>query len=114
VREAAARLAGRAGTPNDWLNDAVKGYLETRGDFTPYLELPNLQVFVARPEYLLAMKCAAMRLGAESRDLGVVRYLLRHLKIEHVDDAMAIVTQYFDEGMLLAKTRLALEELLAE
>ena len=59
------------------------------------------------------MKCAAMRLGEEFQDLGDVRYLLRYLNIERVEDAMAIVTKYFDEEMLLPKTRLALEELLA-
>ena len=114
VREAAARVAGRAGMPPGWLNDAVKGLLGSRGEFNEYLELQNLQVFVARPEYLLAMKCAAMRLGAEFHDLGDVRYLLRYLNIERADEAMAIVTKYFDEGALLPKTRLALEELLSE
>jgi hypothetical protein len=78
------------------------------------LELPNLLVYVARPEYLFAMKCAAMRLGEEFHDLGDVRYLLRYLNIGRVDDAMAIVTKYFDEDLLLPKTRLALEDLLAE
>ena len=112
VREAAARVAARAGVSDDWLNDAVKAYLSPRGDFNPYLELPNLRVFVARPEYLLAMKCAAMRLGEEFHDLDDVRYLLRYLNIEDVDLALAIVTRYFDESMLLPKTRLALEELL--
>src|SRR5688572_32616472 len=52
-----------------WLNDAVKGYLSPRGDFDPYLELPHLRVFTARPKYLLAMKSASMRLGAEFHDL---------------------------------------------
>ncbi len=112
VREAAVRVAARAGVPDDWLNDAVKGYLSPRGDFDPYLELPNLRVFVARPEYLLAMKCAAMRLGEEFHDLDDVRYLLRYLNIEDVELALSIVTRYFDESMLLPKTRLALEELL--
>jgi len=112
VREAAVRVAGRAGVPADWLNDAVKGYLGPRGDFAPFLELPNLLVFVARPEYLLAMKCAAMRLGEEFHDLDDVRYLLRYLNIDRVDDAMAIVTKYFDEDLLPPKKRLALEELL--
>ena len=112
VREAAVRVAARAGVPDGWLNDAVKGYLSPRGDFDPYLELPNLRVFVARPEYLLAMKCAAMRLGEEFHDLDDVRYLLRYLNIEDVDLALAIVTRYFDESMLLPKTRLVLEELL--
>lgn len=113
VREAAARVAARAGVRDDWLNDAVKGFLSPRGDFDPYLDLSNLRVFVARPEYLLAMKCAAMRLGGEFHDLDDVRYLLRYLNIDSPDDALAIVTRYFDEKALMPKTRLALEELLS-
>jgi hypothetical protein len=58
------------------------------------------------------MKCAAMRLGEEFHDLDDVRYLLRHLDIRSAADALAIVTQYFDESQLQPKTRLVLEELL--
>lgn len=112
VRKAATRVAVAAGVPASWLNDAVKGYLSARGDFDAFLELPHLRVFVARPEYLLAMKCAAMRLGEEFHDVDDVRYLLRYLDITTSEHAMTIVTRYFDEGQLLPKTRLALEELL--
>lgn len=113
IRHAAARVAARAGVRADWLNDAVKAFLSPRGEFDPYLELPHLRVFVARPEYLLAMKCAAMRLGEEFRDLDDVRYLLRYLNISTAEDALEIVTRYFDEAQLLPKTRLVLEELLS-
>lgn len=112
IRQAAARVAAKAGVPDSWLNDAVKGFLGSRGDFEPYLELPHLRVFVAEPRYLLAMKCAAMRLGEEFHDLDDVRYLLRYLDVSTVDEALAIVTRYFDENQLRTKTRLALEELL--
>jgi predicted nucleotidyltransferase len=114
LREAAVRVAARADVPDDWLNDAVKGFLAAEGDFRPYLELPHLRVFVAEPHYLLAMKCAAMRLGAEFQDLEDVRYLLRHLNIRSSREALAVVTRYFDEAQLPLKTRLALEELLGE
>jgi hypothetical protein len=113
VREAAARVADRAGVPRGWLNDAVKGFIDDRGAFDPFLELPNLRVFIARPEYLLAMKCASMRLAEEFRDVDDVRYLLRYLNITSVDQALEIVTQYVDEDRLVPKTRLALEELLS-
>jgi hypothetical protein len=113
IRAAARRVAAKADAPVDWLNDAVKGLMGTRGDFNEYLELPNLRVYIARPEYLLAMKCASMRLGAEFHDLDDVRFLLRYLNIERVDAALETVTRYFDEAQLPAKTRLALEELLA-
>lgn len=112
VREAAARVAVKAGVSSKWLNDAVKAYLSPHGDFASYLELSNLSVFVARPAYLLAMKCAAMRLGEEFHDLDDVRYLLRYLNVTSVEEALGIVTQYFPESQLLPKTRLALEELL--
>ena len=112
IRQAAARVAATANAPEEWLNDAVKGYLSPRGDFDPFLELPHLRVFVAQPAYLLAMKCAAMRLGEEFHDLDDVRYLLRYLNISSVCEAMDVVTKYFDESQLLPKTKLALEEIL--
>lgn len=112
IREAAARVAVEAGVPDTWLNDAVKGYLSPRGDFDPFLELPNLSVFTAHPAYLLAMKCAAARLGEEFHDVDDIRYLLRHLDIVSADEAMAVVLRYFDESQILPKTRLILEEML--
>lgn len=114
VRQAAARVAAKAGISDRWLNDAVKGYLGRGGEFDDYLELSHLRVFVARPAYLLAMKCAAMRLGEEFHDLDDVRYLLRYLNIASVEEALEIVTRYFDPAQLLPKTHLALEELLDE
>lgn len=112
VREAARRVAARADVAEDWLNDAVKGFLGSRGEYEPFLDLDHLKVFVARPGYLLAMKCAAMRLGEEFHDLEDVRYLLRALNLTTVEEALAVVTRYFDEERLPAKSRLALEELL--
>ncbi len=112
VREAAARVASKAGVPETWLNDAVKAWLSPRGEFDRYLERSHLKVFVARPGYLLAMKCVALRLGEEFHDLDDVRYLLRYLNLSRAEDALAIVAQYFDEAQIPVKTRLALEELL--
>lgn len=76
------------------------------------VELSHLRVFVARPEYLLAMKCAALRLGEEFHDLDDVRYLLRYLDISSSEEALAVVARYFDDEHLPPKTRLALEEIL--
>jgi hypothetical protein len=112
VREAAARVATTAHVSETWLNDAVKGLLSPRGTCDRYLELPHLRVFVAQPRYLLAMKCAAMRLGEEFHDVEDVRYLLRYLNVTTVEEAVQIVGAYFDDSQLLPKTRLALEELI--
>lgn len=112
LREAAARVALQADVRSDWLNDGVKGFLSPKGEFDPYLDLPHLAVFTAQPEYLLALKCAAMRIGEGFRDEADVRFLLRALNIERYEDAVAIVLRYFDEKRIPQKTWYALEELL--
>ncbi len=114
LRQAAARVALRADVPEKWLNDGVKGFLGPRAEFDPFLDLPHLAVFTARPEYLLAMKCAAMRIGEGFRDEADVRFLLRALDIERYEDAVEIVLRYFDEQRIPQKTWYALEELLEQ
>lgn len=113
VREAAQRIAARFGLSPDWLNDAVKGYLSDKGDFQPYLESSNLRVLTAAPEYLLAMKCLAMRLGEEFHDEDDVRFLLRYLNLTDHQAALDIVTRYYPLEQFPQKTLYALEEILA-
>jgi hypothetical protein len=112
VRQAAARVAMQAQLPAEWLNDSVKGYLSARGEFAPFLELSNLKILIAQPEYLLAMKCLAFRIGAEFHDEDDVRYLLRHLDIRSAGQARAVITRYYPLERFPQKTLYALDELL--
>jgi hypothetical protein len=112
VRKAAARVAATEDVPEGWLNDAAKGYLSSAGEYRPFLELPNLRVLTAAPEYLLAMKCLAFRLGAEFQDEADVRYLLRYLNIERYEAAVEIVTRYYPKERFPRKAFYALEEIL--
>jgi hypothetical protein len=112
VREAAARVAVQAGIQADWLNDGVKGFLSERGEFSPFLELDHLRVMVAQPEYLLAMKCLSLRIGAEFHDEDDVRYLLRHLGIDSYEQAVAVITRFYPLERFPQKTLYALGELL--
>ncbi|MBL8200349.1 MAG: hypothetical protein JNK40_05185 [Chromatiales bacterium] len=112
VREAAARVAGRAGIRADWLNDGVKGFLSEHGAFTPFLELDHLRVMVAQPEYLLAMKCLALRIGAEFHDEDDIRYLLRHLNVAGYDQAVELISRFYPLERFPQKTLYALGELL--
>jgi hypothetical protein len=112
VREAAARVSTLAGVKPDWLNDGVKAFLSERGEFRPFLELDHLRVMVAQPEYLLAMKCLALRIGAESHDEDDIRYLLRHLAVGTYDQAVAIITRFYPLDRFPQKALYALGELL--
>ncbi len=112
VRRLAREVARDAGIAENWLNDAVKGFLGDRGQFSAWLELSHLRVFIPLPEYLLAMKCIAFRLGPEFHDEDDVRYLLRLLNLERSDEALAIVERYFPADRIPPKARFALQELL--
>ncbi len=112
LREAAARVAALAGVPEGWLNDGVKGFLGDRGEFEPYLELPNLKVSTARADYLLALKAAAMRIGEGFRDEQDLRFLLRAENVETYAQAVEIITRFFEPDQIPQKTWYALEELL--
>lgn len=112
LREAAARVASKTGFEVDWLNDAVKGYLSEHGEFAPFLELDHLKVMVAQPEYLLAMKCLAMRIGQEFHDEEDIRYLLRHLNISTYEAATKVITRFYPLERFPQKTLYALQELL--
>lgn len=112
VRKAAARVGARTGLSPDWLNDSVKGFVSAQGDFAPFLELDHLRVMLAQPAYLLAMKCLAMRIGAEFHDEDDVRYLLRHLDLRSYDQALSIIKKYYPLERFPQKTLYALAELL--
>jgi len=112
VREAAARVAVKSGIEVDWLNDAVKGYLSERGTFSPYLDLDHLKVMLAQPNYLLAMKCLAMRIGEEFHDEDDIRYLLRYLNISTYKAALEVIGKFYPLERFPQKTLYALEEIL--
>ena len=113
VLEAAHRVAARRGVPDTWLNDAVKAYTSDRATWAPFLERSHLKVFVATPEYMLAMKCLAMRTGEGYRDEEDIRYLLRNLGLTRLEDATEILARYYPLEDYPEPTLLALRELLS-
>lgn len=112
LRAAAARVAVAEGLPENWLNDAVKGFFSEHGSFTVYLELANLTVFAADARYLLAMKCLSARIGEEFYDVDDIRYLLRYLNITDAGEAKGVIGEYYPLEQFPQKTLYLLEELL--
>ena len=112
VREAAARVAAKRGVDPEWLNDGVKAFLSPQGEYSEYLELSNLKVFAAKPETMFAMKCLALRLGAEFQDEDDIKYLLRTLDIGSYDQAIEVITKYYPLDRFPQKTFYFLEEVL--
>ena len=74
--------------------------------------MSHLKVFCADANYLLAMKCLAMRIGEEFQDLDDIRYLLRHIGIRNYDAALEVIAKYYPIDRFPQKTLYALEEIL--
>lgn len=74
VYEAAARVAARNGLSDDWFNDSVKGLMPVKDSAQgTVMSVPGLDIQIASPEYLLAMKVAAAR---TDRDYDDIRFLI--------------------------------------
>lgn len=114
VYEAAAEVTRDFGAPEGWLNDAVKGFLSDRASSLPLLDLPHLKVFVAAPEYLLAMKCMSMRIGKDETDIQDIRFLMKHLGLQDCGAVLELVEKYYPRNCIQPKTRFAIEELCQE
>lgn len=76
LREAARRTASGLGLPEDWLNDAAKGYVHGLSLGEVVLDHPNLVVRTLAPHQLLAMKLSAWR---DDVDIEDARLLLSKL-----------------------------------
>jgi hypothetical protein len=111
VYDAAARVAEENGLEKDWLNDAVKGFLSEKNEVLPFLDYPGLKVFVASPQYLLAMKCMSMRLGRDDTDLSDVRFLMDRLGLSEATQVLDLVARYYPAEQIPPKTRFAIEEI---
>ena len=100
IRELARRIAAEQRLPADWLNDGVKGFVSARHETTAgnLPQFPHLRLTMPVPEYLLAMKCMAARIGGttnEPSDVSDIVFLVRHLKLKSAKDVLELVGQYY-------------------
>jgi hypothetical protein len=110
IRDASKVVAEKLGVPEDWLNDAAKGFFLSQPPVHDVVELSNLRVWAPQADYMLAMKCVSARF--DSHDLDDTKFLLAHLGIRSVEEASRIIEQYYPRKVIPAKTRFLLEELL--
>ena len=111
IREKAKAIADAEGLARDWLNDGVKGFLTDKGSFEPYLNLSHLKILTCSPAYLLAMKCLAMRIGLEFSDEEDIRFLIRYLNLESLEQTVIEITKYYPQEKFPQKTFFALQEI---
>jgi hypothetical protein len=110
IYQAAHRVAEDFGLPDDWLNDAVKGFLPGKDENArPLPEVEGIEVTTASPRYLLAMKLMAMRFGEDDQDIQI---LLRQTGINQASEALDLLSSLYPFRDPPLKTQLYLEEIL--
>jgi len=119
IRDLARDIADELHLPADWLNDGVKSFLSTRHETTTgnLPQFPHLRLAMPVPEYLLAMKCMAARLGGaadEPSDVADIVFLARHLKLQSAQEVLDLVGQYYPANRIPVKTRYLVEGLFEE
>jgi len=109
LREAAIAVARRLDVPEDWLNDAAKGFFLSEPPKQAVMELSNLRVWAPAADYMLAMKCVSARFDTHDRD--DVIFLIRHLDLKAPADVFDIVSRYYPKSRVPTKTRFLVEEI---
>ena len=87
MRQAIAQVAANHHLREDWLNDAVKGFVVQHLQRI-FLDASHLKVYVPEPDYLLAMKTLAARV--DTTDRQDIEFLIGALNLTRSDDVFAI------------------------
>ena len=119
VRRLAAEVGESVGLPTGWLNDGVKGFLSARHELVAgsLPQFAHLRLTMPVPEYLLALKCMAARVGispGEGDDTADIVFLARHLGLSTSAQILAIVVDYYPPNRLAPKTQFLVESLFEE
>jgi Nucleotidyltransferase of unknown function (DUF6036) len=119
VRDLVEDIAAEMNLPADWLNDGVKGFISSRHETTAgnLPQFPHLRLTMPVPEYLLAMKCMAARVGGTTdapSDVADIVFLIRHLKCHSAEEVLNIVSRYYPANVTSVKTRYLVEGLFDE
>ena len=119
IREVARNIAEQLRLPANWLNDGVKGYVSERHETTTgnLPQFPHLRLTMPVPEYLLAMKCMAARIGGakdEPSDVVDIIFLVRYLKLTSAEEVLDLVAQYYSANRIPVKTQYLVEGLFEE
>jgi hypothetical protein len=108
VYEAAAQVGRDLGLPDGWLNDAAKGFLlGPDGQARSIRGIPGIEVSVGSPEYLLAMKLLAMRVGEDNGDIIM---LMGVCGITRTRQALDLLARMAPRSQPLPKTKFWLQE----
>ena len=119
MREIVQHIGEANNFAENWLNDAAESFVSARHEtVTGNLpQFPHLRLTMPTPEYLLAMKCMASRIGAvetDTDDVGDIVFLIRHLHLKNAQEVLALVAEYYPANRVPVKAQYLVDGLFAE
>ncbi len=109
IREACRKVAEDFGLPEDWLNDAAKGFFLTDPPKQNVLSFSHLRIWAPTAEYMLAMKCVSARYDTFDREDVV--FLIHHLELSSYQEVSKTILKFYPNEMIPPKTRFLIEEI---
>jgi hypothetical protein len=120
-REPALRLVEKVALemelPENWMNDQVRTFLAPSEDVRDLpIQVPGLHLTAPTAGYLLAMKALACRtsLPGYKGDVEDLRFLIRKMEIESVDEIQTWIDRYYPDDVIPAPQRETLRLLIEE
>jgi hypothetical protein len=118
VRQAVKEISQENNWPADWLNEGVKGFISDKERLVLMQDFQGshkggLRIYVPTPEYLLAMKCMAMRIDDPdaAHDVTDIKNLAKLLKIDKAEQFFAVIEGFYPASRISAKTTFGVEEI---
>jgi hypothetical protein len=120
LRQLAAAVAREKGWDTDWMKDAVKGFVSARSSegLRPFRSYPNddepgLRVLVPTAEYLLAMKCLAMRIDAAdgTHDASDIHDLMRETGRTTQAQLVEVVEKFYPTNLVTPRVAFGIEQI---
>jgi hypothetical protein len=97
---AVRELGEQSGWPATWLTDELRQQTGQAGPGHRFLDVPNLRAYALHPEYVLAIKAAALPADYGAEEVDDLRFVMRSLNLPSPDAALSVVVRYFGERQL--------------
>lgn len=109
IYRAATEVAVTLDLPDDWLNDAVKGFVPgTDPDAVPIFVRPGLALSAASARFLLAMK---LRSSRPEQDVDDITFLAALLGLDTAEQVLRVAADRYSLDELPPRARFLVDEL---